>query len=295
MQRTSPVIAMTPASWIKPFAALLALAVLSACANGRDLNKPPPPLGDFQLGHNIVIAPNLVMGPLSREATAEEWTTSLEKAIEDRFRRYEGEKLYHFGISIEGYVLAEVGVPLVLQPKSVMIFRLTVWDDAAGGKLNAEAEEITVLEAISPESLAGSGLTQTREEQLDNLTVQAAKQIEAFLLRKKKDDGWFVSDGPVGEATPEEAAAFEEAVAGTTVEEPVDAVTDPAVGLFPEETDAETTEATEEASTDPESVPETAPTARPAGSLVPVPEASEEADAAAEETGDETTENATDN
>lgn len=171
--------------------AALAFAVLSGCTDGRDLDKPAVPLGDFRLGHNVVIAPNLTMGPLSREATQEEWITAIESAIDDRFRRYNGERIYHFGVSVEGYVLAQVGVPLILQPNSVLIFRLTVWDDEAAAKLNAKPKEITVLEAISAESVAGSGLTQTREEQLENLAILAAKQIEEFLVEQKRDARWF--------------------------------------------------------------------------------------------------------
>lgn len=174
--------------WIVLMVGVLAL---SACATGRDLDKPPVPLGDFMLGHSIVVAPNLTKGPLSRDATKEEWIAAVDKAFEDRFRRYEGEKLYHFGISVEGYVLAQVGIPLVLQPKSAVIYRITVWDDAAGGKINEEPKEITIVEALTPESVAGSGLTQTREEQLENLAVQAAKQAEQWLVGQVKNEGWF--------------------------------------------------------------------------------------------------------
>ncbi|MGY3438641.1 MULTISPECIES: hypothetical protein [unclassified Marinovum] len=179
--------------------ALLALVTLVACSDGRDLDEPPAPLGDFKLGHSIVIAPNLVKGPLSREASKEQWVAAMDKAVEDRFRRYEGDdkKLYHFGISIEGYVLAQVGVPLVLQPKSVLIFRVTVWDDVKGVKLNEEPHEITVLEAPSAETFAGSGLTQTAEEQLDNLVIKGTKQLEVWLGVQQKRHDWFTPNARV--------------------------------------------------------------------------------------------------
>ncbi len=190
--------------------ALLAMLALVACTNGRDLDKDAVPLGDFALGHSVVIAPNIVKGPLSRDATDEEWIAAMDKAIEDRFRRYEGkegQKLYHFGVSIEGYVLAQVGVPLVLQPKSVLIFRVTVWDDEKGIKLNEDPKEITVLEAVSAETIAGSGLTQTREEQLENLTINAAKQIELWLVRRHKEEKWFTEDAVVIKAKPKKKNA----------------------------------------------------------------------------------------
>jgi hypothetical protein len=191
---------------LRSLVALVALVGLSACIDGRDLDQPAAPLGDFKLGHNIVIAPNLQMGPLSREATQEEWVEALTKAVDDRFRRYDGDRIYHFGISIEGYVLAQVGVPLVLQPRSVVIFRLTVWDDEAGAKMTSEPKEITVLEAISAESMAGSGLTQTREEQLEALAILGAKQIEEYLVAQKREAGWFRGFRPEG-ARPESQAS----------------------------------------------------------------------------------------
>lgn len=174
--------------------ALFALATLAlaACSpSGDDLDKGPVPLGNFKLGHNVVVAPKAVKGPLSRSATEDELTTALQSAIADRFDRYEGARLYHFGVSVEGYVLAAPGVPLVVSPKSIMIIRVTVWDDAAGKKLNDEPEQMTIFESLSGETAIGSGLTQSAEEQLRNLSVNAAKQIEFYLLRKQEEEGWF--------------------------------------------------------------------------------------------------------
>ena len=194
------------------FAGVLAL---SACTNANDLNQDPTYLGDFHLGHNVVVAPNLTKGPASREASEEEWIEVMTKAIDDRFGRYEGERLYHLGVSIEGYVLAMPGVPLVLSPKSALILNVTVWDDAKQEKLNAEPEQITVLESISGNTLLGSGLTQSKEKQLDNLSRNAAKLIENWLVRENAENGWFE-----GEAGPTEAARK---AAESIEEEPSDA------------------------------------------------------------------------
>lgn len=182
--------------------ALFALVFLVSCGDGRDLDEAPAALGDFKLGHSIVIAPNIVKGPLSREASDAQWIAAMDKALEDRFRRYEGadKKLYHFGVSIEGYVLAQVGVPLVLQPKSVMIFRVTVWDDEKGIKLNEEPHEITVLEPVSANTFAGSGLTQTAEEQMENLVIKGAKQLEVWLGVQQQRHGWFTAEAQVEKA-----------------------------------------------------------------------------------------------
>jgi hypothetical protein len=112
-------------------------------------------------------------------------------AIDERFRRYDGGSLYHMGISIEGYVLAVPGVPIVASPKSALILKVTLWDDAAGKKLNDKPEQVTVIETISGETMLGSGLTQSKEVQMENLTRNAAKQIQNWMFRQKLNADWF--------------------------------------------------------------------------------------------------------
>lgn len=189
---------------------LVGLSALTACTNANDLDEEPAYLGDFQLGHNVVVAPNLTKGPASREASEEEWSKVMTKAIEDRFGRYDGERLYHLGVSIEGYVLAVTGVPLVLSPKSALILNVTVWDDAKQEKLNAEPEQITVMESFSGNTLLGSGLTQSKEKQLDNLSRNAAKLIENWLVRENAENGWFEGEDGPSEAARKAAEAIED-------------------------------------------------------------------------------------
>lgn len=173
------------------FAGLAAALVLSACTDINDLSKKPTPIGEFALGHNVVVAPNLVKGPASRDASKDEWIAAVTKAMDARFNRFDGDQLYHFGISLEGYVLAQPGVPLVLAPKSVLIMKLTVWDDATGKKLNSEPEQITVLENLDGNSIVGSGLTKTSEEQMQALAENAAKLVQRFLIRQHRAENWF--------------------------------------------------------------------------------------------------------
>jgi len=188
--------------------------LLAACSpSGDDLDEPPVPLGPFKLGHNVVVASKAVKGPLSRNATEEELKDALGTAIANRFERYDGDKLYHFGVSVEGYVLAAPGIPIVYSPKSVMIINVTVWDDAAGGKLNEKPEQLTVFESLSGETVISSGLTQSKEQQLRNLTVNAAKQIERYLTRQMKNEGWFGGPVPAGNTETPAPAADPEAVA----------------------------------------------------------------------------------
>jgi hypothetical protein len=176
--------------WI--FGGLLMLSV-AACSGASDLQKAAVPLGDFKLGHNIVVAPKAAKGPLSRPATEAELTTALKAAISERFDRYDGEKLYHFGVSVEGYVLAAPGIPLVFAPKSIMIINVTVWDDAVNAKLNAEPHQITVFESLGKGPIVGSGYTQTAEQQLKNLSQNASKSIERYLVKQKREQSWFAA------------------------------------------------------------------------------------------------------
>ncbi len=167
------------------------LATVAACTNPNDLDKAPVPLGDFKLAHNVVVTPNITKGPVSRDASDEEWIAAMTKAVDERFSRYDGDKLYHLGISIEGYVLAMPGVPIIASPKSALILNVTVWDDAAGKKLNEKPEQVIVIESFSGETILGSGLTQTKEKQMTNLTRNAAKQIQNWLVRQKYQEDWF--------------------------------------------------------------------------------------------------------
>ncbi|WP_372615322.1 hypothetical protein [Aquicoccus sp.] len=176
---------------IRNLVLFLSLSVLIACGNADDLDEAPVELGNFSLGHNVVVAPNLTKGPVSREASKEEWTDAMTDAIEARFGRYEGDKVYHFGVSVEGYVLAQRGIPLVASPKSILIFNLTVWDDAADKKLNEEVKQITVIESFGGDTLVGSGYTKTGEEQMQQLARIAAKEIERYLVRQNYEQGWF--------------------------------------------------------------------------------------------------------
>jgi len=192
----------------------LSLAFVVACTNADDLDKAPVDLGNFSLGHNVVVAPNLVKGPVSREVDKEQFITAMKEAVDERFGRYEGEKLYHLGISLEGYVLARPGIPLVASPKSILIFKVTVWDDALNKKLTEEPEQITVIESFGGHTILGSGYTQSEEQQMQGLARNGAKQIQNYMRRQNFEKGWF-KDAPgtqpetvsetVLETVPEEA------------------------------------------------------------------------------------------
>jgi hypothetical protein len=168
-------------------ASAFSLLALAACAT-NDLADPPVPLGDFALGLNVAVADKVEMVPISRPATPEEWEAAVIKAVDDRFGRYEGTKLYNIGISIDGYALAPPGIPVVAAPKSVLVVTANIWDDAAQKKLNAEGKQFTVFESLSGETVIGTGLTRTKKQQMDALAYNAVRKVEDWLLENPE---WF--------------------------------------------------------------------------------------------------------
>ncbi len=192
---------------------------LMACAAGDPLDEELPPMGDFRLAHNIVVADNMQQVPPSRNATPDEWEEILTSEIDRRFSAYEGDRLYHIGIAVDGYSLAPPGIPIVLSPRSILVLSVNIWDDELGRKLHEEPEQIIVFEGASPETLlVGSGIARNRTEQMQILARNAARRVQLFMLENPE---WFnISDAEAAEAlnsvealaeAAEEAAAIEEA------------------------------------------------------------------------------------
>lgn len=177
---------------IRKLATMALLALTMGCTDVSDLQEAPADLGNFKLGHNVVVASKARQAALSRDASEEDWVNALTAAVDERFGRYEGERLYHLGISVEGFSVAPPGVPLVVSPKSVLIVRVTLWDDALGKKLNEEPKQFTVFESLSGETLVGSGLTQSKDEQIRNLSRNAAKLVQNWMLQNPE---WFPGIG----------------------------------------------------------------------------------------------------
>ncbi len=193
---------------IRAIVAFLALAMLASCSP-KNLNQPPPDLGDFTLGHNVVVASKMQKGPVSRDATEAEWTNALKSAVDARFGRYEGDRLYHFGISVEGYMLAPKGVPLVYTPKSALVINVTVWDDAKNRKMNSTPYQITVLEDTNEDSLLiGSGWGRTKQEQIAGLSYNAVYGVEKWLVENYQSFDWFTG-GAAKEPPKQELPTYE--------------------------------------------------------------------------------------
>ncbi len=205
---------------IRVLSALALVATVSACATTNELLGPPADLGNFSLGHNVVVAPRAgTSSVVSREVSEEELTTALRDAIAARFERYDGSKDYHLGVSIEGYVLARAGVPVVAAPKSGMIVRVTVWDDAKGEKLNVPPEQMTVFEDLDGESFFGSGWSQTADVQLEDIARKVAKEIENFLAEQNAEKGWFKDEEEPAVAIGDAQAGEQPAISVTPIPE----------------------------------------------------------------------------
>jgi len=182
-------------------AAVLSLAFLTACGGIRDdLADQPEPLGNFLLGHNIVVANAPQMGPLSREATDAEWKAAVETAIADRLGepRFDGNAYFHIGTTVQGYVLAMPGIPVLYAPQSVLVFSLVFFEDATQKQLNPEPIQLTVFEPCCSIPLVGSGLTKSKEQQLEGLAFNAAKAIEQVM---RENGEWF---GATNEVLPDD-------------------------------------------------------------------------------------------
>jgi hypothetical protein len=184
----------------RSFLLVLGMALVAGC-NKNDLKEPPVALGDFDLGLNIVVADNMEMVPISREATVEEWEKGIIKAVDDRFGRYDGNRFYNIGIAVDGYALAPPGVPIVVSPKSVVVVTANIWDDASQTRLNAEPKQFTIFENLDGNSVIGSGLTKNKQQQIDALSYNVAKALENWFLDNPQ---WFGPGAPVPGPPPKD-------------------------------------------------------------------------------------------
>ncbi|WP_071674594.1 hypothetical protein [Nioella nitratireducens] len=195
--------------------------ILGACAATDPLEEELPDMGDFQLGYNIVVADNMQQVPPSRTATEEEWVQALTAEIDRRFGGYDGDRLYHIALHVDAYSLAPPGIPVVLQPRSILVISANVWDDELQAKLHDEPEQLTIFEGTSADTfLVGSGIARSREEQMQVLARNAARRVQLWMLEHPE---WFSIDEEAAAAAQAELA---QAVA--EVEQPVEIPEDPA-------------------------------------------------------------------
>ena len=128
---------------------------------------------------------------MSRDATPDEWTKAIQNAVDIRLGRYEGAQEYDIGISLEGYMLAPPGIPVIYNPKSTAIVLVNVYD-VKQKEFLAKGKQFQVLEDTTGESaLAGSGHSRTKEEQMSGLALKVADRVEEWLAEEHEVNGWF--------------------------------------------------------------------------------------------------------
>ncbi|MCX8952906.1 hypothetical protein OU790_05600 [Ruegeria sp. NA] len=166
------------------------LALMGACTQTQ-VYEPPESLGEFKLRVNYAFADKAVQGPVSRDATPDEWTKAIQNAVDIRLGRYEGTQEYDIGISLEGYMLAPPGIPIIYNPKSTAIVLVNVYD-VKKEKFLAKGKQFQVLEDTTGGSaLKGSGHERTKEEQMAGLSLKIADRVEEWLAEEHEDKGWF--------------------------------------------------------------------------------------------------------
>lgn len=197
------------------FVMFLGLLALAACGGIRDdLSVRPEPVGQFLPGHLIAVTNEPQLGPFSRRVEDAAWTDAMQTALGDRFRRYEGDRLFHIGVAVEGYVLALPGIPLVYSPRSVLIFSVNFYEDATRERLNEEPIQLTVFEPCCGVPFIPSGFTRTAEEQMEGLAFNAARAVERTM---RENAQWFGG-------TPEELAADATIIEGNVLVDNPEAV-----------------------------------------------------------------------
>ncbi len=200
---------MTLPRFLRTLPAMIGLLVLVAC-DAHDAGEPPKPMGNFQMGLNIVVPETAQTIALSRKATPEEWKAVMTEAMQDRFGSYQGDKLFDFGISIDGYMLAPPGVPVVASPRSALIITVNVWDDAKKELLVKGGKRLTLVEGVSADSVLGSGWTQSKQAQMKKMAFNAAKAVQDYMLEHPEWLGLPSVEVPSAahtNATPAKAAA----------------------------------------------------------------------------------------
>ena len=166
---------------MKRWFALAAFVSTVAACSQPDETVERLDLGDFVLGHNVVVAPDLQKGPTSRNAEPDELVAAVQAAVDKRLGQYDGDRLVHLGINIGGYSLGRRGIPLIYTPKSAFVVTVSVWDDRAGEKFTKEPKQILAFENLGDGPIIGTGYTRSREQQIQTLANNTARKIEAYL------------------------------------------------------------------------------------------------------------------
>ena len=138
-------------------------------------------LGDFSLGHNVVVAPKLTRGEGSVVVPKQTFVDAVEKSNANQFKGYSGAGIYHLGISLEGYSVAP---PETLGFRSALVAAVTVWNDSTSSKLNQTPKIFTVTYDPVPAAVQTG-------TQVANLSKKLSTEIENWLLVQNAENAWF--------------------------------------------------------------------------------------------------------
>ncbi|AHC99452.1 hypothetical protein [Leisingera methylohalidivorans] len=175
---------------IRILSILAALGMLAACGETR-LDEAPEDLGAFQARVTHVYTEKALQWPLSRNADHSEWDAAIKNALETRLRRYQGAQEYDVAVTLEGFMLAPPGVPVLFSPKSAVVVNVFVYD-VAEKKFLAKKHQMEIFESTTGESaLLGSGHARTKEQQIQGLAVNIADKVEEWMADQHKEEGWF--------------------------------------------------------------------------------------------------------
>ena len=175
---------------IRLTAFLASLTLLVACGETQ-MNEAPEDLGAFKMRVGHIYTDKALQWPLSRNAEGSDWNADLQAALDGRLRRYDGAQEYDVAITLEGFMLAPPGVPIVLSPKSVAVVNVFVYD-VAGQEYLAKKHQMEVFENTTGESaILGSGHSRTKEEQIAGLSLNIVDAVEEWIAEQHLENGWF--------------------------------------------------------------------------------------------------------
>lgn len=189
------------------------LTLLVACGETR-LDEAPEDLGAFEARVTHVYTEKALQWPLSRNADHSEWTAPIENALNARLRRYKGTQQYDVAVTLEGFMLAPPGVPVLFSPKSAVVVNVFVYDVENKTYL-AKKHQMEIFESTTGQSaLVGSGHARSKEEQIQGLAVNIADKVEEWMAEQHREQGWF---------------ALRDAAEATPAQTPVSNATEPAL------------------------------------------------------------------
>lgn len=182
--------------WIMMFATC---GLLAACGETQ-LNEAKEDLGEFSARVTFVYTDKALIWPTSRAATGAEWQVPLQQALDTRLRRYEGSQEYDVSISLEGFVLAPPGIPILFAPKSLAVVYAYVYD-VEKEEFLVRKHRMEIFESTTGESaLVGSGHARTKEEQIDGLSLNIVDALEEYMAEQHAAEGWFAPSPASGPA-----------------------------------------------------------------------------------------------